>query len=276
MWYQVVFLPDDLSLSIEPNVAESSPHFRQICGVRKPSPRRRALFQLMEEFKDSRCVHARDKVYGIRALALDGLSLEVNYEEPIEDLFFRIVSLHQELSYHSSESLAELRHSAESILSCLSLSQESLLGALEERETDRLWFTAESDGIIEIVVTTGSTAQVSGSRGTGSHRCHVTSERGSGRIVALARWCIGRQCSNAAEQQCVRISHVYIAALTSIVQRTLLVFCRQLRNRIRSYSYDLLISHRYLLPCSPLLRNIPWTHPRGAVHNTLAVRNSDI
>ena len=66
-----------------------------------------------------------------------------------------------------------------------------------------------------------------------------------------------------------RISYVYIATLTSIIQKTLLVFCRQLRNRIRSYSYDLLISHWYLHTCSPLLRNLPWTTPSGAVHNTV-------
>jgi hypothetical protein len=56
---------------------------------------------------------------------------------------------------------------------------------------------------------------------------------------------------------------------SSIVRETLLVFRRQLRNRIRSYSYDLLISHWYLHTCSPLLRNLPWTTPTGAVHNTL-------
>jgi hypothetical protein len=42
--------------------------------------------------------------------------------------------------------------------------------------------------------------------------------------------------SNSAQ----RISYFYIATLTSIVQGTLLVFRRQLRNRMRSYSYALL------------------------------------
>jgi len=62
---------------------------------------------------------------------------------------------------------------------------------------------------------------------------HVTSQRGSGRIVALLLW------NYATEQQCTRISYVYVATLTSIVRRTSLVFRRQLRSRIRSSSYAL-------------------------------------
>jgi hypothetical protein len=72
-----------------------------------------------------------------------------------------------------------------------------------------------------------------------------------------------------------RISYVYIATLTSIVRRTLLVFRCQLRNRIRSYSYDFLISHWYLNTYSPLLRNPPWTTPSGAVHNMDAEQNEE-
>jgi hypothetical protein len=112
-----------------------------------------------------------------------------------------------------------------------------------------------------------------GSRDTGPHWTQVPLPRdfqkrkwSHCRTGALVHWQAMQQCNRATMH---RISYVYIATLTSIARGRPLIFRRQLRNRIRSYSYDLLISHWYLHTCSPLLRNLPWTTPSGAVHNTL-------
>ena len=49
------------------------------------------LFEVVSTFRTLRCTDPRDKVYGLRALAINGNELSVNYSQPSLQIFFKLL-----------------------------------------------------------------------------------------------------------------------------------------------------------------------------------------
>jgi Heterokaryon incompatibility protein (HET) len=68
------------------------------------------LLQYIQIFRDSRCTDARDKIYGLRGIAVDGDALRIDYTQSVVGAFFDVLSLTRpliEFSQYSSQEMEE-------------------------------------------------------------------------------------------------------------------------------------------------------------------------
>ncbi|KAJ9503196.1 hypothetical protein H2202_001350 [Exophiala xenobiotica] len=117
------------------------------------SQERMSLLELMEQFRDARCIDPRDKVFALRSIANDGVRLLANYNDRAADVYFRVLSmLPTERVLPEVSGYRWPHRSASQLQSLMQLTKEDLLSSLVRSTDDRLYTVFEYAGVIATVL----------------------------------------------------------------------------------------------------------------------------
>lgn len=105
------------------------------------------LLQYIQMFRHSRCMDARDKLYGLRGIAVDGDALRINYTQSVVGAFFDVLSLTRPSIGFSQDSSQELEERAapsgvfehsHALQRCIQMEACDVADACHDMEHDRL------------------------------------------------------------------------------------------------------------------------------------------
>lgn len=110
------------------------------------------LLELMERFPNARCINPRDKVFALRGIAADGDQVLPRYDEPVAEVYFRILSkMPTERALPRITGYRWPHEMGSRLLSSMQLTKQDLLNSLVDRRIDRLYATFEYIGHISKV-----------------------------------------------------------------------------------------------------------------------------
>jgi hypothetical protein len=111
-----------------------------------------SFLDLMERFRDSRCVDPRDKVFSLRGISKDGEQVRPRYNESYTELFFRLLSILPTERVLPAISGYRWPHKSASRLQMLmEIEKEDLLQSLRGSPDDQLYTAFEQLGVISEV-----------------------------------------------------------------------------------------------------------------------------
>lgn len=110
------------------------------------------LLDLMERFKESRCIDLRDRAFALRGIAKDKHRLSPNYDESPASVYFRILSAFTtERVYPERIGYRWPHHSATRLLKCMPITRKDALSSLRGIPNDRLYTVFECIGTVTAV-----------------------------------------------------------------------------------------------------------------------------
>jgi hypothetical protein len=110
------------------------------------------LLELMERFRNARCINPRDKVFALRGIAADGDRLSPRYDEPVGEAYFRFLStLPTERVMPKMTGYRWPHEAADRLQSSMQLKKQDIFNSLVDCTIDRLYATFEYIGYISKV-----------------------------------------------------------------------------------------------------------------------------